>query len=205
MRKHRLIPILLLTVACGSHKGPQSDTQHAISTGPVDSPAIYRQRIGIGVTTASRTCIAIPNNNLVASSPVTLISPVLPQAFVQGEISAIVHDQCPVSKDIDPAVTSYDVRMKQGPLPKLTPLIAVTGTSSVFSMGANNYVQADLQQNNKFESFRACSGTDGVHLTVWQGNPLEGPLLWHGFYYAPGDTSVGPACAPKEMADPPTH
>lgn len=200
-----MIPILLLSAACGSHKGPQSDNRQAAGTGPAESAAIYRPRVGVAVATASRTCLAIPNDSLAASSPVTLVSPVLPQSFVEGEITGVVHEQCPVSQNLDPATTSYDVRVKQGNLTKLTPLIAVTGTAAVFSMGANNYVQADLQQNNKFESFRACSATDGVHLTMWQGNPLDGPLLWHGFYYSPGNTSVGPACTPKELTDPAVH
>jgi len=146
--------------------------------------------------------MAIGNDSLAASSPVTLVSAVLPQAYVQGEITGVSQEPCPINKAVDPTLTSYDVRVKTGNLPKLSPLIAVAGTSQAFSMGANSYIQADLQQNNKFESFRACSATDGVHLTMWQGNPLDGPLLWHGFYYSPGSIGIGPTCSPKEMTQP---
>jgi len=66
----------------------------------------------------------------------------------------------------------------------------------------NNNVQADLDQNGKHEAFRACSGNDGIHLTVWSGNPLDGTLLWHGYYYEPSNPGLGPSCTPKEMAGP---
>lgn len=107
-----------------------------------------------------------------------------------------------MSKDVDPTVSNYDIHVSQGSVPKLTPLIAVLGASAPFSMAPNNSVQADLDQNGKTETFRACSGNDGIHLTVWSSNPLDGTLLWHGYYYEPSNPGLGPSCTAREMAGP---
>jgi hypothetical protein len=81
-------------------------------------------------------------------------------------------------------------------------MIAVLGAAAPFTIGANNQVQADLDQNGKFETFRACSADDGIHLTVWSGAPLDGTLLWHGHYYEASNPGLGPACTPKEITNP---
>jgi hypothetical protein len=125
----------------------------------------------------------------------------LPQTFTQAEIGAASSSPCPVTKDVDATVSNYDLHVTGGSVQKLTPLIAIIGTSAPFTM-SNNNVQADLDQNGKTESFRACSSNDGIHLTVWSGTPLTGAVLWHGYYYEAGDTGAGPPCTPKEMAGP---
>lgn len=143
--------------------------------------------------------MAIHNSTLVPGSPMTLVAPMFPQTFTQAEISALSQNPCPVTKDVDTTVSNYDLHVTQASLQKLTPMIAVVGTSTPFSTSANN-VQADFDQNGKIETFRACSSNDGIHLTVWSGNALTGTVLWHGYYYEPGNPGMGPACTPKETA-----
>ncbi|MBV9612242.1 MAG: hypothetical protein JO091_07210 [Acidobacteriaceae bacterium] len=165
------------------------------------SVASYMPRIGIAVVTGGRTCLAIHNANLAPGTPVMLVNPMLPQTTTAVEIGAPAQGACPVTKELDTTVSNYDLRVASGAnLPKFLPLIAVMGTTAGFTPTTNNTLQADLDQNGKFETFRACSGTDGVHLTVWSGNPLDGTLLWHGYYYEPGNPGLGPACTAKETA-----
>jgi hypothetical protein len=96
-------------------------------------------------------------------------------------------------------VSSYVLHVPEGSsLPKMVPLIAVTGTVPNVTI-MNNIVRADIEQDGKLETFRGCSGNDGVHLTVWAGTPLDGTLLWHGYYYEPSNPGIGPVCTPKEM------
>ena len=153
------------------------------------------------MSTGSRTCVAIQNNNIASGTPVTLVTPTLPQSFTQGELTAASQSPCPISKDLNPALSNYDLRVTGASLPKLTPLIAVIGTSAPFSL-QNNNVQADLDQNGKTEWFRACSANDGVHLTVWSSAPTTGSIVWHGFYYEPNNVGFGPPCTPKETTAP---
>jgi hypothetical protein len=119
------------------------------------------------------------------------------------QISGVSAQPCPITKEVDPSVTNYDLSgAQQQPNQKLIPLIAVVGTPAPFAMD-NNFVKADLDQNGKTQTFRACSADDGVHLTVWGGNPVDGALLWHGYYYEASNPGLGPACTPKEMTHPP--
>jgi hypothetical protein len=196
------IALLLFVVSCNSHKQAETATTSTATGGTSAAPATYTPRIGIAVTTSGRTCVAIHNANVAPSTPVTLVSALPPASFIQVEIAAPSQTACPVSKNVDPSVSNYEVHVSQGAPQKLTPLIAVLGASASFSMGSNNTVQADLDQNGKVETFRACSGPDGIHLTVWSGNPLDGALLWHGYYYEPSNPGLGPSCTPKEMSGP---
>lgn len=192
--------VAALAVSC-THKNAQTGAQSS-ALSPTPPAASYTPRIGVAVSTGSRTCVAIQNGSLASGSPVTLVTPTLPQSFTQGEIGAESKSPCPISQDVNPAYSSYDVQTTGAALPKLTPLIAVTGTSGAFSM-QNNNAQADLDQNGKTEMFRACSASDGVHLTVWSGTPTTGTVLWHGFYYEPGSSAaVGPPCTTKETSGP---
>lgn len=200
MKRLAVVLVAALAVSC-TNKNPQTGAQSS-ALSPSPPPASYTPRIGVVVSTASRTCVAIQNGNLASGSPVTLVTPTLPQAFTQGEIGAMSKSPCPVSQDLNPAFSSYDVQVTGAALPKLTPLIAVLGTSGAFSM-QNNNVQADLDQNGKTEMFRACSASDGVHLTAWSGTPTTGAVIWHGFYYEPGNSAVlGPPCISKETGTP---
>lgn len=197
VRKLGGIALLLVFASC-SHKNPQTGGESS-SLSPAPNPSTYTPRIGIAVSTGGRTCIAIHNANLAPGSPVTLVSPVLPQSFSRAEIGGASPSPCPVTKDVDPTVNNYDIQLGQSSVPKLIPLIAVVGESAPFST-VNNNVQADLDQNGKTETFRACSGNDGVYLTVWSGSPVTGAILWHGYYYEPNNAAIGPPCTPKETA-----
>ena len=198
MRLVCLLSCLIFFVSCSGHNtGTTASVSNLSSSPPL---ATYMPRIGVAVITGSRACIAIHNANVTISGPVTLVSPMLPQSFTEADVSSLSPTPCPISKEVDPTVTNYDLHIPQGSnLPKLIPLIAVVGTSGRFSTGANNNVLADLDANGKTESFRACSADDGIHATVWSGSPLDGTLLWHGYYYEPGNTGAGPVCTPKEM------
>ncbi len=153
------------------------------------------------MSTGARTCIAIQNASLQSGTPVTLVSPLLPQSFIQAQITGPASSACPVNKDLNAALNSYDVKPEQGALQKLVPIIAVLSPASAFST-SNNFVQADLDQNGKTDQFRACAASDGYHLTAWGGDQLTGTLLWHGYYYEPENPGTGPACTAKETTGP---
>ncbi len=202
MKQIAAVSVLLALISCGSHKQAENGPGSTASGGTAAAPATYTPRIGVAVSTSGRTCVAIHNANINASTPVTLVSPMLPQTFVQAEIAGPAASACPVTKDVDTSVSNYDVRAAEPAPQKMTPLIAVLGASAPFSVAPNGNVQADLDQNHKTETFRACSAADGIHLTVWAGEPLTGTLLWHGYYYEPRNPGLGPSCTPRETAGP---
>lgn len=193
-----LAAAVLLTACSQKQNQTLSETTGSANT---QQAANYTPRIGVGVQTGSRTCIAIQNTSIQSGTPVTLVSPLAPQSFIQAEVTNSASSACPVSKELNSALSSYDVKAQPGNLQKLVPLIAVVSPASVFSTN-NNIVQADLDQNGKFEQFRACAAADGYHLTVWGASPLTGALLWHGYYYESDTPATGPACTPKEVTGP---
>jgi hypothetical protein len=199
VRRVSAVWLLAVLVGWSGNKNSEPDTAH---TNPSALAATYAPRIGVAVRTGARTCLAIKNKALPADSPVTLVNPNLPQSFTEAQIGAQSGSPCPVTKDIDPTITSYELRLAKGEdsIRKLVPLVGVVGPAIAF-MTTNLTVQADLDANHKVQTFRSCSANDGIHLTVWSGNPLEGALLWHGYYYEPENPGQGPACTPKEIAE----
>lgn len=195
------IVAMLSLISCTSKNAQTGGESSRFS--PAPNPSTYTPRIGVAVSTGSRTCVAIRNDNLSPGGPLTLISPALPQKFVQAEVGGRSSSPCPITKEVDPAVSSYDLHLTQDSIQQLTPLIAAVGSATPFSM-VNNNVQADLDQNGKTETFRECSSNDGIHLTVWFGKPVDGAVLWHGYYYEPSNPGIGPACTAKETAPGPS-
>lgn len=159
----------------------------------------YTPRVGVAVRTQARTCVAIQNSNLASGTSVILVSPMALQSFTPATIGGSSSSACPVLKETTAGTSSYSLDVSNNQLPRLIPLIAVLANTNAFSL-VNNAVQANLDQNGKVETFRACNSADGVHLTVWQGNALSGTVLWRGFYYDPSNTGAGPTCSPAEIS-----
>jgi hypothetical protein len=176
MREASVFLAALLLVSCGANKNEQ--TQPA-GTNPGATAANYAPRIGVAVNTGERTCVAIHNASLTPDSAISIVLPAIPQGFYQAQITGRSPSPCPVTKELDTAVSNYEIRMSRGALPKLVPAIAVVGSPASFTMD-NNMVKADLEQNGKAEMFRSCSASDGIYLTVWPGTPLSGAPVWRG-------------------------
>lgn len=188
-----LIPLLL---SCG--KPPTAENSQAAANRP--APPDYSNRIGVAVRTEARTCVAIKNGTLTAGSPITLVVPVSPQSFVEAQISGRSQSGCPITEDIPPGVTNYEISLpKSSNIPKLTPMLAVAGTAAASGFLQDNVnVEADLDQTQSKNTFRACGGNDGIYLTIWRGFPINGTLLWTGYYYESGNPGTLPTCTAAE-------
>jgi hypothetical protein len=190
--------IFVLLLSC-SKKPTETNSQAAVSgSAPVD----YSARIGIGVRTGSRACVAIKNGALSRNSPVTLVLPVSPQRFVEAQISGPRPSPCPITQEVAPEMSNYEISLpKSLNIPELTPLIAVVGTAASSSFLLENIgVQADLDQTHAKNMFRACGANDGIHLTVWRGIPVTGTRVWSGYYYEAGNPGTLPTCTATELA-----
>jgi hypothetical protein len=200
--RYGLLSLLtVVLVACGGR--PEARQAGQPGSGPGTSASIpkYEARIGIAVPTASRTCLAIQNADLSLKTPITLVVPSLPQSVIPAEISNVSGSTCPITQDVQAGITSYDLHVIGKAPAKLMPLIAVVGDAARFTMN-NIQVQADLNGDRSTQTFRACRGENGVHLTVWNGIPLTGAPLWHGFYYEPSQATPAPVCSAGEQTRP---
>jgi hypothetical protein len=198
-----LATFTFLLVSCGK-KSTETNSQ-AAAPGASAAPVDYSPRIGVAVRTSSRTCVAIRNNSVPANSPVTLIVPASPQRYVETQITGSSPSACPITKEVATDMSNYEISLpKSSDIPQLSPMIAVIGSAASNNFLMNNMnVQADLDQNQSKDTFRACGSNDGIHLTVWKGSPLNGTLLWSGYYYEEGNPGTLPTCSNAELSSTP--
>jgi hypothetical protein len=125
---------------------------------------------------------------------------VSPQRFIEAQISGPSQNACPITEDVSPGVTNYEIAApKSSNIPKLTPMLAVAGTTTSNSFQQDNVsVEADLDQTKSRNTFRACGAYNGIYLTVWRGFPINGTLLWTGYYYESGNPGTLPTCTAAE-------
>lgn len=194
MRVHTPLTLVVFAVSLSCSSGRHEGTSTATVT-PVD----YRPRIGVAVVTNSRSCLAIQNAAMQPNTPVTVIVASAPQSFSSAQISGPSAQPCPITRDVQPGWTSYDLSGLPPTTPKLAPLIVVGGSSSGF-LTENVSVQADLDSNGQKQSFHECAADDGIHLSAWRGLPGSGTVLWRGYYYEPGNPGTLPACTATELA-----
>lgn len=185
--------VFLCAFALASCGGKQSQPQQPTAQSTVN----YAPKIGIAVSTAARTCMAIQNSTLTPGSQITLVNPAVPQGFMPTQVTGQASEPCPITQETDPSWNNYTLSSSQPNMPKNTPLIAIVGPANNFSLN-NTFVNADLDGNQKQDSFRACGASDGVHLSVWQGPSLTGTVLWKGYYYESGNPGSFPTCTPAE-------
>jgi hypothetical protein len=62
------------------------------------------------------------------------------------------------------------------------------GVTDVSPDLASSGGRLDLDGNGTPEGFRSCASGEGLHLTVWYGEPLTTARLWHGYFYLGYDT-----------------
>src|SRR5438270_1103757 len=198
--KHKDCLLLMLAVmscAC-SQKSTTTGTAGVQTSSPARFAA-YASRIGVGVSTESRTCLSTHNDKVGSGTKVVLVSAINPQKFVETKVEDLAQHPCPITEEVDTSVSSYNLHSDSvADIPKMQPLIVVFGDISSFRIGSSGEVLADIGQDGGTQSFRACSSPEGVQLTVWSGQPLTGAFVWHGFYYEPGNPGAAPACTPAE-------
>ncbi len=58
-------------------------------------------------------------------------------------------------------------------------------------------VRGDLDGDGITEEFRACTSHEGLHMSIWTGEPLEGERRWRRYYYLGYD--VEPSCEDRDF------
>lgn len=44
-------------------------------------------------------------------------------------------------------------------------------------------VRCDLEADSPAQSFRVCTSREGMHFSIWSGEPLQGEQRWRAYYY----------------------
>ena len=157
----------------------------------------FPQHLGVAVRQADGVCLNIHNGSLSAGTKVTLVILSSPQSVAEAEVLH-ADSACPDVDKGDTGLRRYRLRVLKGELPPSLPSIAVSGSMGPFQLNGER-VTADVDDDGLPESFRLCTSSEGIHLTVWSGTPLSGVLKWHQYYYLGYD--VEPNCTSKDIVE----
>jgi hypothetical protein len=156
---------------------------------PVHPAFQYQRDLGVAVEKPGHTCLYIAHNELSPGQRLQFVNAAPPQTSGEMQIVAKADDACKDTSQEHPGVIRYSSRVTGGAL--ASPSIAVVNSSQPLTV-ADAGMAGDLEGDGHLEFFRACTSTEGVHLTVWKGQPLEGWRKWHYYYYL--GYSVTPNC-----------
>jgi hypothetical protein len=158
----------------------------------------FTSQVGIAVAKSGKVCLAIHRRNFAVGSRVTLVLLQAPQSISEAEVLRPADSACPSPDESDRDLRRYEIRMLKGSLEPSAIAIAVFASSRPFVKHGDS-VSADVDGDGVAESFRSCASSEGLHLTVWSGKPLEGKLRWHQYYYLGYD--VESDCTAKDIGD----
>ena len=182
--------VVVFAVACIA--GFDTAAAQTAAAKPGDPPAA-QPRIGVAASKSGQVCVAMPGAPLVAGTIVTLINPNRPQSVKVVTIDGVA--EC----------AALAGALISGPYYSVQPFdsepavwIAVPGKPA--SRRISPGVVAVMLSAAQIEAqFRACTSTEGLHLTVWSGDPLQSRRLWHQYFYLGYD--VEPSCKDGDGGD----
>lgn len=158
----------------------------------------YASRVGVAVQKSNRACLEIANARLQAGQRIPFVNSTQPQNVGEIEITGAASEACPSADHKVDGMAGYQFKVVKGEMEPAAPAFAFPGFNGSFSKSATG-VSSDLDGDGNDESFRSCLSTEGVHLTIWTGRPLEGQRRWHYYYYLGYD--VEPNCTEAEIKE----
>ena len=166
----------------------------ACQQAPVRPAFSYSANVGLLTGKGGHDCLYIANAGLSPGQRVQFVTAATPQTAGEAEIVGKAGDTCKDSTQ-GGGMTPYSFKITQGALPKGAPAIAIANLSRPLTPGDRGAI-GDLEGDGQREYFRTCTSTEGLHLTIWKGKPLEGSRRWHYYYYLGYD--VTPDCTDSE-------
>ncbi len=167
-------------------------------SGPGDEGAITsaeeRPRAGVMVAAGKSGVLALAGAALPAGTAVTLVTIDSPQEVSYGVITKPLADSEIMAKHLAPG-PYYQIASASGTttLPDLA--VAILGRLEAERGGAAVAIRFGRSADIRV---RGCTSSEGLHLTLWAGEPLKSTRLWHTYYYLGYD--VEPDCRPAEAA-----
>jgi len=186
MLDHLFITILATTVA----------SAYAVET----AHGQFNLQAQIGVAEVNNNgdgCLTIMNAALRGNEVISLVSLQKPQTFIETKIVNKLSQRCSRNTEVPNNASFYSFRVKKNEAKLIGPALAIVGFNSSIKI-VRGKIHADLNSDGSLESFRLCTSNEGLHLTVWAGEPLKSKRLWHEYYYLGYD--VEPNCTKKDYA-----
>ena len=159
----------------------------------------YQKQLGVvDVDSAGQACLAIENATLAEEALVHLVSLDNPQTHIQARVHKKAEKTCSRDPNAGPTNSFYFLRLSGGTLAGDYIAIGIVDFDGPFSKN-DDEVRADLNADGKSDAFRMCTSSEGLHITVWNGEPVGSERKWHRYYYLGYD--VEPSCTEKDYAE----
>jgi len=153
-------------------------------------------RAGVVTSSLGESVLAMTGPLLAAGTTLTLITPGPPQTLRSARVvSETPNDGDDISERTPGPY--YEIVSADGnkPLPQLAVAVlagpATTRVGDTFSL----HISAALPDVRA----RWCASYEGIHFTLWSGEPLKTQRIWH-VYYAAG-ANLHPTCEPGDTRD----
>ena len=181
-----LAGLAIVLPACSSPEAPRQASDHADSASVVSQP-VSDSTFGVVAARGDIVCLSTARRGGLPDS----IHVVVPQR--QRIVRAEVQQPLPSCPDEPPGsdLTYYQVAgtgFQPGEIG-----IAIL-SDAVPRLGE---MTTDIDRDGTPESYRDCTSAEGVHLTVWTGEPLRGTRIWHHYYYL--GYEVEPTCTEADF------
>jgi hypothetical protein len=182
----RLLAVFLVGVA-GCKPAPPGDA-------PAQSIAV------VGELPNGLYCMAVADSGLAVGDQIKVASVPLERSGSSQSGVMAVTERFPGAcvglwgshGDVDYLVAPSDGWV---PAYDIGPGVALVGGPRVVAIDSAG-TQADLDGDGSLETFRACTSHEGIHLTLWLGEPLQSVRVWHGYFFL--GYEVEPSCVPAD-------
>jgi hypothetical protein len=177
----RFVVLLALTAACSGSARRGFDFQSSVGlVVPRDTGA---------------HCLTIPAPELRPGVRLTLAEPTDSGTVMPAVVTGSVGGPCRAN-DSGPDDRFYSVRAESQVVPSPgTVWFALLLPAGILKPSPRG-IEGDVDGDGVVERFRVCTSTEGLHVTIWSGEPLVGRRRWHRYVYLGYD--VEPSCAPKD-------
>ena len=160
----------------------------------------FDSHVGIVDANNGRLCLNIENPHLSNGTVLSFVLPHKPQRVASAVIEEKVAASCLPNPDINSNASFYWLKLigkyktvnLNEPLPVAIGIVAPK--KSIFVR--RGIASGDLNGDGTTEFFRSCTSSEGNHLTIWSGEPLQGKRRWHSYYYLGYD--VVPTCTKRD-------
>jgi hypothetical protein len=150
-------------------------------------------RAGVAIISPERCVVAIEGPVLPAGTKLIVVTVGSPQRAQATLVKTTVAEPGDMAKH-DTGGPYYEVECSRRPSTGRDVGVVVVGQSKVKLVGGA--VALDLGGQYSDVRVRACTSTEGVHLTLWSGPVLKSPRLWHAYFYL--GYEVKPTCRPED-------
>lgn len=161
----------------------------------------FTSRVGVvDVNERGNACLITSNAGLNNGLPINIIILSSRQSVMKARIKEKLDRSCSDNPDVrDASFYSLDFGSSNNESKlKEMQALAIAVVSSTRVVVQYGKASVDLDNDGRREYFRKCTSNEGVHLTVWSGQPLRGKRRWHFYYYLGYD--VIPSCKKKDFS-----